>query len=306
MNSSDLIENILRIFQIVNILIGIICTITFDNNFTIISFVILFFIIISLLITLYSKERYIKFVDFLFDNEKHNFNLLPKMRMYLNNKKKFNKLDIRQVKVRYEIKHKQSTESSLLGDVDILYKIEIKNKAIPNTYFFITGNDYSNKVPRILYKYGTMDSYSEISPEEKSCAIYYKNVVRDICFNIDKKYITQSGNLKIELKVCYENSFEFEHNYMDTIICLPKIFGDNVENMKYDICLQGFPNDIDFYFFTYIICANKLKFGINNIPNVCNEKNKHFSVEFSPKSTRKEQAYYFRIGIHDTDKESRF
>lgn len=306
MNNSNLIGNILRFLQIADILTGIICMITFDNKFNIIFVIILLFIIISLLIILYSKEKYIRFVDFLFDNEKHNFNLLPKMRMYLNKEKICNKINVKLVEITYDIKHKQSTQSSLLGDVDILYKIEIENKSIPNTYYFITGNDYSNKAPEIYYKYGSMTKYSRISPEEKNCALYYKNVVRKFNFYLDENYITNANSFNIEIKVHYENSFEFEHNYLDTIICLPKIFGDSVEKMKYIINLHGFPSKNDFYFFTYSICGNKLKYNINDIPNRCDKMNESFIVEFNPKSTRDEKAYYFRIGIHDTDKESKF
>lgn len=151
-----------------------------------------------------------------------------------------------------------------------------------------------------------MTKYSRISPEKKNCAIYYKNVVGKFNFYLDENYITNANSFNIEIKVHYANSFEYELNYLDTIICLPKIFGDSAEKMQYIINLHGFPSKNDFYFFTYSICGNKLKYNINDIPNMYDKKNESFIVEYNPKSTRDEKAFYFTIGIHDTDKESKF
>ncbi len=306
MNKSNVIENTLRMLQIINLLMGILGTMTFDNKWIIIFTVLFIFIIISLITELYLKERYIRFVEFLFENTKHNFILLPKMRMYLRKEKMRNKLKICSMEVKYNVKHKESTESSLLGDAEIIYNLKVYNKSIPKSYKLIIGNDYSDKMPQFYYKYGDIEDYLKGSPEEKNCAPYYKNVVRELGFTLEKNHITQSEWLEISFKLFYENSFEFEHNYFDTIICLPKIYGDSIEYMKYDINLDGFPNDIDFYFFTYSIFADKLNFVINDIPNKCVEKNKSFSVEFNPNSTKDEKAYYFRLGTLDTDKENRF
>lgn len=306
MNSGNIVDIVLKVFQIIDILIGIICIISFDNKISIILVSILLFIIISLIALLYSKEKYIRFVDFLFDNEKHNFNLLPKMRMYLNKEKIYNRVKVKSVDVTYNITHTESEKSNSMGNAEILYTIAIENKSIPKEYYFITGNDYSDEVPQIFYKYGIMDEYSTVSPEERNCAFYYRNVVRKVNFNLDKKLIPQKDTLEIKIKVCYKNSFEFEHNYLDTIICLPRIFGDYVKQMRYTINLYKFQNDIAFHFFTYSILGNKLKYSISVIPNTCTKDNESYSVEFYPESTLDEKAYYFRIGNCDTDKESRF
>lgn len=306
MKNSNVIENTLQILQIINLLMGILGVITFNNKWIIIFIVLFIFIIISLITELYLKERYIRFVEFLFENKKHNFNLLPKMRMYLRKEKMCNKLDVYSLEVTYNVKHKKSSESSLLGDAEIIYNLRAYNKSLPDSYKLIIGNDYSNKMPHFFYKYGDIKDYMKCSPEEKNCSLYYKNVVRELSFKLDKSHITQSKFLDISFKLYYENSFEFEHNNFDTIICLPKIYGDSINCMKYVINLEGFPNDINFYFFTYSICGDKLNFFINDIANECLEKNKSFSVEFSPNSTKDEKAYYFRIGTLDTDKENRF
>ena len=306
MNFNDYIGKVLTILQVVECVIGIYVVVVSENKVLVGGLVILGFIVVTLLYVLYSKELYIRFIEYLFENEHHKFELLPEMRMYLHIKKIENKVKYNSIDITYDIKHKKSDKSRLLGDVDITYKLDIKNENLPQSYSFITGNDYSNKPPILLYKYGTMEKHTSISADKVNCAIYKRNAIRHFEFEFDKNEITGQDNLEVEMKISYEDSFEFEHVPMDTIICLPKIFGNSIPKIKYTINLIDFPEEDTYYMFSYIVRRKNLEYVRNTIQNTNDSNRRTFVVELSPNKVIGEKAYYFRLGTINRDEENCF
>lgn len=306
MISDDWVGKVLIVIQIIEGMIGIYAFAVAENKVLIGCIFLLVFLIISLLFILYSREMYIRFIEFLFENEHHKFELLPEMRMYLNTKKIANKVKYNSVSVTYDIKHKKSEKSQLLGDLDIIYNLDIKNEKVPRTFYFLTGNDYSNKPPKLLYKYGKMQDYNEVSADKVNCAKYKRTAIREFKIEFDKSLIENKGNFKLEMKISYEESFEFEHISMDTIICLPKIFGDDIPSMKYTINIIDFPPKETYHLFSYIIAREGFCYLRKNIGHEADADRRRFVITFQPNDVKGEQAYYFRLGRKDFDEELEF
>ncbi len=297
-----------RLIIIVSILEGI-CSIfaivVSENKILVGSIAILVFIIVLLAILLYLEELYIRFIGYLLENKYHRFELLPAMRMYLRTKKMRNKIRYNSINVTYNIKHKCSSESRLLGDLDIIYELDVKNEKIPNTFYFITGNDYSNMPPKFLYKYGNMQEYSEATVEEVNCAEYKRNAIRSFNIELSGNKIPKTGNFIMKMKISYQNSFDFEKIPLDTIICLPQIYGDDIPLMEYTINIIDFPREETYYLFSYLIKRDKFGYERTVIENRHDDIRRTFNVTLHPNDIVGEKAYYFKVGTKDRDVEPR-
>lgn len=298
-------NRVVVIVGIIEAICSIFAIVVAENKVFVSCLAILVFIIVMLIICLYSKELYIRFIEYLFENEHHRFELLPAMRMYLRTKNIRNKVKYNSISVTYNIKHKKSCESNLLGDLNIIYKLNIKNEKLPKTYYFITGNDYSNEPPTFKYKYGNMQEYSEAAIAEVNCAEYKRNAIRPFKIDLDDNKIAKKGDFVMEMLISYHNSFEFEHIPMDTIICLPKIFGDDIPSLKYTINIIDFPQEEKYYLFSYLIKRDGFRYERTVIDNEHDIGRRTFNVSLRPNNVVGEKAYYFRLGTKDRDVEHR-
>lgn len=310
MNSSNLLDLVLKICQLLNIIIGIICFLVVSNKVYAIFFVLMVSTLILLIYNIVRLKHFICFVEFLFENDIHNFELLPKMRLYLHYKKIKNNIDILDLDISYNIFVKsKEQEKNLLGNLEIIYKINMSEEKIPKTFHMITGNDFSEKPPKLWIKYGNMNDFAAISYRDRNCAWYNKTSIRDFHFNISENKIVRKGNFILEIKILYDESpsFDFSSNNMETIICLPKIFSDSVKKITYYINLIGFDNKLNFNVFPYVIKSNKKDFEINSIATISNgdrDINK-FIINLYPNEIKWEKAYYFKIGLNEHDSENR-
>lgn len=297
---------------IFDILLGIV--VTFGNlNLEVkgILLIILICVFVVLVLIFERERKYIKFVEFLFDNGIHNFNLLPRQRMFLHQHKICNKVNIEKLEITYLIdgKRYQETNDDLCGDVVITYDYTIK-EIKGNEYKFITGNDYSKKVPRIKISYGNQNAMTEVVPHRRNCPVYLNNVIRDLSWEFDQRFLPQKGSWEMKIVLEYEKAFDFQRMPMDTIICLPQIFGGKVGELHYHIKIFNMNKNMDFHCNLYKITNSKSKYVRTNQP-VTIQKNSdegelHTEIEANIhlENLKKEQAYYFRLGTAETDEET--
>ncbi len=249
---------------------------------------------------LYKNREYIKFVEFLSDNQKHNFMLLPKLRLYLNSNKINNDICIHNLKVEYIITATKNND--MMGDLYIKYHLVIENRNLPSAIHFVCGNDYSDSLQKMRYKYGKIDDWQPGNFKQRPGIPYWREKLLDYKISIDKQFIPESAFLYLEIEVDCARSFEFEMLSRDTIICLPKIFSDDIRELNYEIKLQNF-NQKEFYCDAYTI--SKEKDGYEIVQSNCFKKSEYLFVsKFNPNKIRGEKAYYFRLGLSENDEEN--
>lgn len=279
---------------------------------SIIYIVILLLVMFSslMLFLIWSKHRkllqYVKFIEYLMNNDKHNFILLPKIKMYIHRNKIINKIKIKQLDVTYNItRHSNNPDKNdglLLGDMVINYEMLIENKCIPSEFNFVSGNDYSNLSPELKYRYGSRSDYQDMDDNSELIAPYWRGSLKHYSFGIEKHYLPQEGDLKIEIKVSCENAFVFNTIPRDTIICLPEVFSDDIDFIYYSINLFDF-EEINYYCDAYQINVEKGEFATHKIGCEKKDGENSFTSKLYPNNLTGEKAYYFRLGTDRTDKE---
>lgn len=274
---------------------------------------ILFIIVSSIFIFLicikhYKVLDYVKFIEYLMNNEKHNFVLLPKIKMYIHNYKISNYIKIKNLNIEYDITYNKPSEEEnedlILGDMLIKYDIFIENKNIPNDFNFVSGNDYSNFSPNVKYRYGSRNDYQPMSENHELVAPYWRGSLKHYSFGFERRFIPQEGDLKVEIIVSCDKAFIFRTIPRDTIICLPEIFSKSIERIDYKINLKDF-DDKKFYCDAYQIYSEKRKYTTRQLGCEKEPNNQSFSSVLFPNKIKSEKAYYFRVGMDKSDKEIR-
>lgn len=247
------------------------------------------------------ETEYMRFVEFLFDNNTHRFILLPKIRMYLHSRRINNKYKVDEMKVTYTItQNRESEQDKMVGDLEIIYSIKI-GKDKRNGYFdFVTGNDFSNDLSHAQYKYGVMSEYQNMTLLEDKAAPYWRGYLGHFHITIEGKNIPVDGPLEIQFRICAERSFVFGGRKRETIICLPQAFSRNIESLKYHIEVKGF--DKPFYGNAYLISKDGGEYRISSLEGT-QADNTVFDYTMYPNTIAGEKAYYFKIGTSEEDTE---
>lgn len=268
----------------------------------------------------YSKDHeYINFIEYLCNNNRHRFNLLPRLRIFIHQHNILNRMNVENLDITYSIDGKayRGSEEELYGDLNIKYKYIIKKSSNMKIFTWVYGNDYSFEAPKLKVKYGLLDENEkiqgddmEIAAEECSCPPYMKSVIRHANIEI-KKNIVQADKWGMEIELDYKKAFDFQNLKLDTIICLPMLFGEKIENINYHILLYNYDQTKEFYFFPYKIIKNKRTYECpvqQYQKNVIKNQKLHtrFDISLDLEKTKKEYAFYFRVGTSSRDIESKF
>lgn len=266
------------------------------------------FVFVVLLLSYKKNYDYINFIEYLCNNNRHRFNLLPRFRIYMHQHKILNKIHVRSLDITYQIDGKkyQNEKEPLYGDVTITYKYEIE-KTSTSEFIWIYGNDYAEDPPLINVKYGSMKEYMQIGAEPCSCPPYMKSVVRCTKIEFLKDYKTEGKIWPMEIKVFYKKAFDFENLDLDTIICLPMLYGNKIDQMDYHIQLHNYSEAVKFYFFPYKIIKKGKGYDCP-IQTYERKEGRHtqFDVKLGLEDVKKEYAFYFRLGTSPSDIEAKF
>lgn len=246
---------------------------------------------------LYQKNNdYITFVEYLFDNSYHNFSLLPRIRMYIQRNNIINKIHIKELNVICIIEKNQKNNYSTSK---VIFEFEISRDTLIDTYNFVTGNDFSTETPTVKYSYGDKRE-REVMMEKPIFAPDTSSVIRVLSLDIEKDKIPlDQPTWKLKLEFDYVRLFDFEKMETDTIICLPKVFGEKIDKINYTIIISGYDPNKKFY-------CNLNKCSINNGKYIVtkqgvNSQGNAFTTTIYPDSYEKEYAYYFRFGTSNLD-----
>lgn len=299
-------EYISLLIQVIQTIVGLWGIIYLKKTWFFLVIIIVPFIVIFFAWRKYKElNKYVRFVEGLIDNKYHNFLLLPKLRMYLHKNKINNKVEIEDMKVTYIIYPSANTttsrEDELLGDGSVEYEIRIRNRNLPNTFYFIAGNDYSDEEPQIFYKIGNNGIRSRLEVKSERIAPYWRGRIKSGKIALDKTRLSQEHTISIYIEVRCNRLFEFKKLGRDTIICLPKLFSDDIDRIEYMIDVSKF-NGTKFYCNAKRIYMNK-EYRVDEIN--CEEGNGIFKTNIEPKEVKGESAYYFRIGLDEIDPEER-
>ena len=313
MNNFEKYIPLLTVIQIIlQILLGIIEF--FTGNYRMIQSGLLCIIVSIFFIFIYQYEKqheYISFVEYACHNNNLRFYLLPRIRIYLHQFKICNKVKIKELNITYLINGKmyQETPEPLCGDVTKIFQYTIEEIKEDITYTFVFWDDISNTPPIMQIKYGNQKVYIDVPVSKYGTPVYSKSVIRSQSFEIDSSLLPKKGEWTMEIRVKYQKAFNFNKIKMDTIICLPMLFGYKVGKMKYEIKLEDYIEIPEFYCYLYKISKGKKCYETVN--KGCEKKkdnlgNIKFEAPILLDNLKKEQAFYFRIGTSHIDEENKF
>lgn len=290
-----LFSTLANIISIITSISGIIVSIKLEYFWIIIPFVLIIIFNILFLSHYWKKMKYINFIEYLFNNNNHRFTLLPKFRIYIENKKRKNQIHIKELKIKYIISRNPNYDD-IIADLKIEYQLKIKNKKLPKQYYIIFGNDYAERKPHIEYSICNNPMASVTFIEAKHSE-YERGIINEAVINLEHDNLPKK---EFELKIThsYENSFNFSVTNTYTLILLPLLYGNKIDIINYEINFQEFNDYPEFYCNAYYISQTK-KFGKNyDIKDVSTLlKSSNFVKTISLDKIESESAYYFRIGI---------
>lgn len=296
-------ENALFIFALIGCVADIVAMIFafINTNITIGIFtciIILFVILFAFLYRRYVERcNFIKFIEYLFDNSTHNFNLLPKICLALDKYKEKNNLKVRELAVKYtydmsKINLSSISKNSVIKYTDIIeYSFLFKNENIPNEFVCYLGNMYTdNDMPEISQKHGIQEIYEAVPPPRYTDETYVSSIIQRYCWQLKKENITNSKQFPLSFKLkCQETTRE---NSSDTIIFYPKQYAKKIEKIKFDIlfvCDKQILNKVQLF----KVWKDGKEFKHTPISET-SPINNTFSVAIESDSSKYE-AYYFRV-----------
>ena len=249
----------------------------------------------------FKKIEYINFVEYLFNNDTHRFTLLPKLRMYIENRHLKNKVHIENLRIIYNINRNDLYKNENIGNLQITYLATIENYNMPKQYYVLAGNDYAQKKPTIKYAISHKpikkdDNLMFLNFDVPKHSEYERGMINEATIHLP----TTIPYLNIFLKLVheYECSFNFSQTPTDTLILLPMLYGIKIDTIDYEIHLNGFEDYDELFCSAFMISNNKKMkpdYRIEDISYMVRGDSLDKKIKLYPKNS--ELAYYFRIGI---------
>ena len=246
-------EKIEKAEVIVSLIVGIldICGNIFANIKNYIWLNILTYIIF-ILICLYWYKKYkqrkdfMDFIYYLFFNEKHRFNVLPKVCLRMEEERKFNNLLLENMTIEYsydmsESDFTQFPKKPIEYKSEIKYWLDIKNEKLPKKFGFYFGNMTGDTLKN--FQQITKEGKAGEKLEEKYELIPFDKKLEgklDTNYYIwELKETEKPENLSV-----YKMGFQLDYEektkaYSDTIIFYPKQFAENIDNLKVKFNLKS-------------------------------------------------------------------
>lgn len=296
MNIFELISNIVSLFSTIFQFLG---NIQADDLKTILIFIVIILLIALIIICnlFIKKNRYIKFTEFLFENDIHRFTLLPKLRMFIESKKLKNELHLLSLDITCNIKRNENFADEEIADLHTMYTLEIENRNLPKVFNFVFGNDYALGKPSILY---SIDNGSKAQPlfNQKKQPTYVRGSIGHTTIKFNKENLPKR-KFKLEIFITYKESFNFSESKTDTLILLPILYGKKIDKISWNVNFIGFDKIPKFYLSSNSISRIKKSYSISSAGS--ETKNEKYSkrIEFEDINTKKECAYYARIGVEE-------
>lgn len=245
------------------------------------------------------KMKYMNFVEFLFYNPTHRFTLLPKFRIFLEKYHKINKIHILNFDINYIITKNDDYKNAEIGDLEIEYKMTIKNRNVPKEFNLVFGNDYTKEKPKVCaYLSGikTIVSFNEFRHSS-----YERGLVNDATISLANDNLPKK-EFELKITMNYKNSFNFTNDPTDTLILLPLMFSNKIDKINYRISLLGF--DYPELYVSSNEISSKNAFGNYSIKTLPNKINKNLLCKKTElNNINKESAYFFRISVIDANME---
>lgn len=206
--------------------------------------IIVFVGLIFLIVQLYNKYRerrdFISFIQYLFDNNFHNFNLLPKICLALDKSGETNDLAVENMTIKYTYDMRNINVDTISQD-DIInyydtieYDLRVRNKNIPKEFVCYRGNmkSYDDCI-EIFQKHGNQIDYERVP-----CPRHTDETKN----NVDiQKYSWQIKDENITKGKIFTHNFKFRYlekataNSNDTIVFYPKQYAKEIETVEFQI-----------------------------------------------------------------------
>jgi len=238
-----------------------------------------------------SLKDYVDFLEYLIDNDKNNFCLLPQVCMRLHKSKEYNKLRVKQLTLNctydfHNIVRENVQSASEIEFCDTMeYQMEIENNdSIPETYTLYRGNTYSDGTsPEIWERLGNRE-YGEIPLDER------EKYVNKYKWPLPQSDIPRSGSFPLAFKFVYHEKNHADAK--DVIIFYPIQFAEKIEKVRFNISIKH-PTEVMEKADLYQI--KRLAGGFDRMPlRKCKSEKNHVVFEIEPKCDICE-AYYIEV-----------
>ena len=206
--------------------------------------IIAFVILVCVVVYLYSKYKercdFINFIQYLFNNNIRNFNLLPKICLALDKTEETNKLFLKKMTVEYTYDMRSVNTGILSHDTPICYSntiechLEAENRNIPKEYVIYRGNMKADDSVEIMQKHGSQAIYEAVSPPRYTDETRVDIVVQRYCWQLKRENITKGRSFPISFKFKYSEKSVANSN--STIVLYPKQYAKSIEVIDFKIC----------------------------------------------------------------------
>lgn len=245
------------------------------------------------------KERcdFLSFIQYLFDNPTHNFNLLPKICLSLDKSKETNNLSVRDMSIKYTYDMRkidlglieENTQIQYLDTIEYCFQAE--NKKLPEEFVCYLGNMYArNSFAEIYQKHGIQTKYEAVPPPRYTDETRPDSIVQRYSWQLKKENFTKDISVPISFQLkCLETT---KANSNDTIIIYPKQYAKKVEYINFEI---NFLCDKEILKKVELFKIQKVENKFKHIPvSIISVLNNTATTRIKLDSTKYE-AYYFRV-----------
>ena len=305
-------ENIFFAFAVIGCIadsIGIIFS--FINENTSVAFLgmaIVFLILLSAFLLRKYIERcnFLRFIKYLFYNEENKFNILPKICLELDNRKKWNNLVVKKLNIKYiyDMSNIKNLNNLKINYINIIeYNFICENNKIPNEFVCYYGNMHANNpLFKISQKHGIQNNYEAVpSPryvDEKDEA-YISSAIQKYRLHFKKENITKGKVFPFSFKL--ECKDKADRKAAGIIVFYPKQYAKTIEEVNFDILFKGKSKNILKKVQLFKICKEGNNFKTIPIYEF-RPQNNEFSYKIEPDSSKYE-VYYFQVYWEITDTE---
>ena len=273
-------------------IIAVLSSWSFAYILLLLSFALTFIALVSYIIR-YKK----KFIEYLFNNPTHNFNLLPKICLAIDQSTDINDLIVRDMAVSYvcdmsSIDLSSITPTSRIKYNDYIeYSFDVENKKLPKQFFCYLGNLYSDTFfGKISQKHGIQSEYELIPTPRYTDETVTRSNVQKYVWQLKPDNFQCTPTVPINFKIDYAETSKANSN--DTIILYPRQFAKKVERITFNfsfICSKRILKRVQ----VFRISQNNRKFS--HIPIAELKINNNSAQTTIIPDSSKYEVYYFRI-----------
>ncbi len=260
---------------------------------------IILFIVTILYLYIKYKQRceFLSFIQYLFDNPIHKFNILPKICLLLNKTKETNDIYVRNMSVNYtydmsNINLEAIDENTQIQYLDTIeYCFQAENKKIPEEFVCYLGNMYEkNGFGEISQKHGVQKEYVAVPPPRYTDETRPDSVVQRYSWQLIRENFTKDILVPISFQLkCLETT---KANCNDTIIIYPRQYAKKIEQIDFGItflCNKKILKKVE------VFKIQKDRNSFKHIPvSSIPASNNTAKIKIKLDSTKYE-AYYFRV-----------